>query len=175
MRKTITIIGLFSSSYLAFSQVILGEGKTEPSSSSISLEFGNENKGIVLPWVNNATTMSNAVSGTLVLDVTDRKVKVKLNKGWQEVTPASTVFINTTLQDGIQDKTTTGAVIGGDGNTSTPGVLVLEDANKAMQLPMVASPHLNIVKPAAGMLAYDTVSKLVCIYNGSEWAFWKPE
>ncbi|MDY3548441.1 hypothetical protein PG291_07490 [Riemerella anatipestifer] len=174
MKKIITIIGLFSSS-LAFSQVILGEGKTELSSPSISLEFGNENKGIVLPWVNSATTMNNAVSGTLVLDVTDRKVKVKLNTGWQEVTPASTGFINTTLQDGIQDKTTTGAVIGGDSNTSTPGVLVLEDASKAMQLPMVASPHLNIVKPAPGMLAYDTVSKLVCIYNGSEWAFWKPE
>ncbi len=75
----------------------------------------------------------------------------------------------------IQDKAATGAVIGGDGNSSTPGVLVLEDTNKAMRLPMVASPHLNIIKPAAGMLAYDTVSKLVCIYNGSEWAFWKPE
>ena len=34
--------------------------------------------------------------------------------------------------------------------------MVLADTNKAMVLPKVASPHLNIVNPAPGMMVYDT-------------------
>ncbi|WP_426480116.1 hypothetical protein [Chryseobacterium sp. R2ACT005] len=48
------------------------------------------------------------------------------------------------------------------------------DVNKAMILPKIASPHLNIVNPAAGMMVYDTTKKQLAIYNGTVWSFWKP-
>ncbi|WP_262907374.1 hypothetical protein [Chryseobacterium sp. LC2016-27] len=43
-----------------------------------------------------------------------------------------------------------------------------------MILPKVASPHLNIINPSAGMMVYDTVKKQLAIYNGTVWSFWKP-
>lgn len=172
MKYLFLIIAAAFSSSLS-GQVIIGQGKANVSSPSISLEFGNENRGIVLPWVNSASQVSNVVNGTMILDITDRKVKVKLDSGWKDLSKSSQNFINTTLQDGITDDNNAKVSIGA--LTNTAGILVLEDSNKAMQLPMVASPHLNIVNPEPGMIVFDTVSKLVCVYNGSEWNFWKPE
>ena len=66
-------------------------------------------------------------------------------------------------------------LIGGDPATdTTPGILVLADTNKAMVLPKVASPHLNIVNPSPGMMVYDTTSKQLAVFNGTVWSFWKP-
>jgi len=48
------------------------------------------------------------------------------------------------------------------------------DVNKAMTLPKIASPHLSIVNPAAGMMVYDITKKQLAIYNGTVWSFWKP-
>ena len=57
---------------------------------------------------------------------------------------------------------------------SAPGILVLTDTNKAMILPKVASPHLNIINPSAGMMAYDTVKRQLAVFNGTVWSFYKP-
>ena len=66
-------------------------------------------------------------------------------------------------------------LIGGDPSTdTTPGILVLADTNKAMVLPKVASPHLNIVNPSPGMIVYDTTKKQLAVFNGTVWSFWKP-
>ncbi|MFB9078942.1 hypothetical protein ACFFLS_10415 [Flavobacterium procerum] len=65
-----------------------------------------------------------------------------------------------------------GTVIGAQ-SSDVDGVLVLESSNKALILPKVVSPHLNIIKPMAGTICYDTVKKLLCVYNGTEWTFWK--
>jgi hypothetical protein len=43
-----------------------------------------------------------------------------------------------------------------------------------MVLPKVASPHLNIISPSAGMIVYDTIKKQLAVYNGTVWSFWKP-
>jgi len=65
--------------------------------------------------------------------------------------------------------------IGKNGATdTTPGILVLSDSDKAMILPKVASPHLNIKNPTAGMLAYDTTNRQIAVFNGTNWSFWKP-
>lgn len=173
MKHILSIISLTLLSSAMSGQVIIGEGKAEVSSPSISLEFGKENKGLVLPWVNSANSVTKAVNGTLVLDTSDKKVKIKLNKGWKDLSRASTSPLDTSLQDGLTDYESAKVSIGNP--TNTPGILVLEDNNKAMQLPMVASPHLNIANPTAGMIVYDTTSKLVCIFNGAEWSFWKGE
>lgn len=65
-------------------------------------------------------------------------------------------------------------VIGLNPSDVTPGILVLSDSDKAMILPKVENPHINIINPTAGMLVYDTVSKQLAVFNGTVWTFWKP-
>ena len=162
----------------AFAQVAIG--KASVSSPSVSLEFGTGNKGILLPWVTGVSTVTGAVNGTLVYNTTDKKVYVKYASGWKDlsvdatgttVDPITNVD-GLTLQNSLDDLDTAKVSIGTP--TSTPGILVLEDTNKAMVLPKVASPHLNIVNPAAGMMVYDTTSKQLAVFNGTVWSFWKP-
>lgn len=174
MKHLFSIISTTILSAVAYGQVIIGEeGKTKVSSPSISLEFGTEKKGLVLPWVNSANSVNQVVNGTLVLDTSDKKVKIKLNTGWKDLSRTSASPFDTSLQDSLTDNESAKVSIGHP--TNTTGILVLEDSNKAMQLPMVESPHLNIINPTAGMIAYDTKTKLVCIFNGTEWSFWKGE
>ena len=162
----------------AFAQVAIG--KASVSSPSVSLEFGTGNKGILLPWVTGFSTVTGAVNGTLVYNTTDKKVYVKYASGWKDlsvdatgttVDPITNVD-GLTLQNSLDDLDTAKVSIGTP--TSTPGILVLEDTNKAMVLPKVDSPHLNIVNPAAGMMVYDTTSKQLAVFNGTVWSFWKP-
>ena len=162
----------------AFAQVAIG--KASVSSPSVSLEFGTGNKGILLPWVTGVSTVTGAVNGTLVYNTTDKKVYVKYASGWKDlsvdatgttVDPITNVD-GLTLQNSLDDLDTAKVSIGTP--TSTPGILVLEDTNKAMVLPKVASPHLTIINPAPGMMAYDTTSKQLAVFNGTVWSFWKP-
>lgn len=147
---------------------------------SISLEFGNANKGMVLPWVTNTSSMTTAVNGTMVYSLNDKKVKVKYANEWKDLTvntsgktvdPVSGVdgaIIQTSATENESAKVAIGTV------TSTPGILVLEDTNKAMVLPKVDSPHLNIVNPAPGMMVFDTRTKLLAVFNGTVWSYWRP-
>ena len=162
----------------AFAQVAIG--KASVSSPSVSLEFGTGNKGILLPWVTGFSTVTGAVNGTLVYNTTDKKVYVKYASGWKDlsvdatgttVDPITNVD-GLTLQNSLDDLDTAKVSIGTP--TSTPGILVLEDTNKAMVLPKVASPHLNIVNPSPGMMVYDTTKKQLAVFNGTVWNFWKP-
>ena len=52
------------------------------------------------------------------------------------------------------------------------GVLVLESTNKALMLPRVVSPHLNIKSPYPGLICYDTVKNAIAIFNGESWYYW---
>ncbi len=162
---------------------------------SISLEFydGADNaRGIVLPWVdgtsNSAPFITNApntetvVNGTIVYDANDKKIKVKYASGWKDlsINNGSTIDPLTSvdglvLQNSLNEKATAKAAIGKDGATdTTPGILVLTDSDKAMILPKVASPHLKIINPSAGMMVYDTVKHQLAVFNGTVWTFWKP-
>ncbi|WP_279195774.1 hypothetical protein [Chryseobacterium indoltheticum] len=47
------------STLLIPAQVAVGKGSVQ--NSSISLEFGNENRGMILPWVTNTGAVSGAV------------------------------------------------------------------------------------------------------------------
>ncbi len=162
----------------AFAQVAIG--KASVSSPSVSLEFGTGNKGILLPWVTGVSTVTGAVNGTLVYNTTDKKVYVKYASGWKDLSVDATGTtidpINNvdglTLQNSLDDLDTAKVSIGTP--TSTPGILVLEDTNKAMVLPQVASPHLTIINPAPGMMVYDTVKNQLAVFNGKVWSFWKP-
>ena len=211
MNKIIFTIAIFSSAF-TMAQVAIGKSevsKIQPANTvtnpSISLEFydnADNTKGLVLPWVStvkdqpvayNATTgagyqgmQGTVVDGTIILDLSDKKVKYMRNGSWSSLTGAvplvldgnnvsSFSAIDSSLQDDKKEGTTAKAAIGTNGATdTTAGILVLTDTNKAMVLPKVAEPHLNIKNPAAGMLVYDTTNRQLAVYNGTVWSFWKP-
>lgn len=184
MKKILfTLIGF---PVVLFAQTAIG--KTSVSNNSVSLEFGNGNRGLILPY---ATTpnLDGAVPGTVMFDVSSGIVKFKsdtgvwndLSKNVQNVTYGGTTIADTTgradtsLQSGFADVPSQKAIIGNiGGGNSLPGALVLAETNKAMILPKVASPHLNIINPAPGMLVYDTVTNQLAVFNGTVWSFWRP-
>ena len=155
--------------YLGSSQVAIG--KTVLESASSSIEFGSENRGLVLPWVTNSTNVTGVVNGTMIFDIDDKKIKVYANNAWKDLTIATNGIADTTLQDGLTEQTDAKVSFGTV--TSTPGILVLEDTNRAMILPKVANPYLNIISPTAGMIVYDTNKKMLAVFNGTVWTFWK--
>ena len=172
MKNIFFTITIFISTY-ASAQVAIG--KSSVSNNSVSLEFGNENRGLLLPWVTSTAAVTGAVNGTLVYNTSDKKIYVKYNSGWKDLSIDITGAVDTSLQNALSDKPTAKVMIGGDPTTdTTPGILVLADTNKAMVLPKVASPHLNIVNPSAGMMVYDTTAKQLAVFNGTVWSFWKP-
>ncbi|WP_294284391.1 hypothetical protein [uncultured Chryseobacterium sp.] len=171
----ITALSIFSG--IVSAQVAIG--KTAVSSPSVSLEFGLANRGLILPWVTSAASVAGAVNGTMIYDLSDKKVKIKYASAWRDlsVDPTGTTVDPLTNADGtlIQNAAAENAnakmAIGP--LTSTPGILVLEATDKAMVLPKVASPHLNIINPSPGMMVYDTVNKQLAVFNGKVWSFWK--
>lgn len=69
---------------LLFSQVAIG--KEEISSESVSLEFGTDNRGLILPWVPIATVLANLQEpGTLVLAIQGNISHVGLKKKYRLV------------------------------------------------------------------------------------------
>lgn len=193
MRNIIIALSTVLFSTFSFAQVAIG--KVGVTNSSVSLEFGDyvagQGKGIVLPWVTSAASVTGAEKGTVIYDTNDKIIKYRKADGsWFNLsknematvggTPNydTTGVVNTSLQDTYLGQATverTDAKVGiGTSITSTPGILVLEDSNKAMILPKVSSPHLNIKNPEPGTMVYDTVSKQLAVYNGKVWSFWKP-
>lgn len=150
-----------------------------------SLEFGdNQGKGIVVPYVTTVagtptgyTAVTSLTNGTFILDLSDKKMKVRVNNAWFDLSnkAQTTTAISTNIQDDKIEKTNAKASIGAPKTPAIDGILVLEDDNKAMILPREASPHLSIKNPAAGMIAWDTVKKQLCVFNGTQWSFWKGE
>jgi hypothetical protein len=156
---------------LGLAQVAIN--KPSVSNSSVSLEFGNQNKALLLPWVDNPAAVTGAVPGTIIYDFASKKVKVKSNASgsWQDLSVDDTGTADNTIQASKTDLPNAKVSIGT--KTSTPGLLVLEDNNKAMVLPLVNQPHLNIKNPAAGMMVFDTNKKQLGVFNGTNWTFWK--
>lgn len=157
----------------SFSQVAIG--KSSVTNTSVSLEFETDNKGMVLPWVTAAAGVTGAVDGTIIYDVTDHKVKYRTNGSWFDLSVDANGMANTILQDSKTELTNAKVAIGTNAPAdTTPGILVLTDADKAMILPKSTLPHLNVKNPAAGMIIYDTANKQLAVFNGTVWSFWKP-
>lgn len=172
MKNRVNLLIVVLISACASAQVAIG--KTSMTNTSVSLEFGSDNRGLVLPWVTSSGAVTGAVNGSLVYDTSDKKVKVKYASGWKDLSVDTTGVVDTSLQDTKTEQSTAKVSISSTGTvSSTPGILVLEDNNKAMILPKVASPHLNIINPAAGMMVYDTTKDQLAVFNGTVWSFWK--
>jgi len=168
MNKIIISITLFS---MVVCKAQVSIGKTSVTNSSVSLEFSsNENRGLVLPYIENGKGITQ--DGTLIYDTSDRKVKYLRNGSWFDLSVDDTGIVDLSIQTLKTENAEAKVSVGTP--TSTDGILVLEDRNKSMILPKVASPHLNIVNPASGMIVYDTISHQLAVYNGTVWSFWKP-
>ncbi|AJH14295.1 hypothetical protein [Myroides profundi] len=155
-------------------QVNIGSKDYFLSPSSI-LEFpDNDTRGIVLPKINSALATS-AVEGTLIYDVVDKKIKYSngINQ-WVDLS-INTGEVNIIAQDKLTEVASAKILIGNDPSVAIDGVLVLDSPSKALVLPRVESPHLNIVSPPTGTIVYDTKSNMICVFNGKEWAFWTAE
>ena len=185
MKYLLIILSFICSSFV-YSQVAIG--KNTVSNNSVSLEFGDYNigqgMGIIVPWVQSQSTLTSAERGTIIFDTSDHVVKYKKTNGtWSHLSKNeiididgitafdTTGTVDLSLQTALDEKTTAKVSVGSP--TNTPGILVLEDNNKAMILPKVPSPHLNVINPEPGLMVYDTDSKMLAIFNGKVWSFWK--
>lgn len=151
-------------------------GKNEISSPDVSLEFSDtENRGILLPWVISHSSVLNAVDGTFIYDTSDQSIKHMKNGNWFDLSKHNNGKVDSSLQDNETERIEAKVVIGNNAvSDSTPGILVLSDSDKAMVLPKVENPHENIINPAPGTMVYDTTNKLLAVFNGTVWTFWKP-
>ncbi|SIT00633.1 hypothetical protein [Chryseobacterium gambrini] len=147
----------------------IGIGKSTVTGSGI-LDFPTgTTKGIILPQVQDNSGMTNVSGGTFVFDGATSKVKYYNGTAWVDLTDQAGA--SKTLLAGTEQNRTSGVIIGA-ATSAARGVLVLESSNKALILPKVVDPATNVKSPSAGMMCYDPVAKLVCFYNGSNWAFW---
>ncbi|MBV8325050.1 hypothetical protein [Chryseobacterium sp.] len=167
--KNISIAAAFVVSNSIFAQVAI-EKQTVDGNSTV-LDFNNitgNTKGLILPATSGLPTGA-LVNGTFVFDVTDNKVKVYENDVWKDLSdPGSSaaVVVNNTAETGK------GVIIGASSSTAD-GVLVLEAQDKAMILPKITTPHVNVKNPYPGMICYDTTSKTLAIFDGTVWNYWK--
>ncbi len=166
MKNILKIFVLFICVQNSFCQVGI---YINPITSSAILDFETgKNKGIVLPIVESLST--SIINGTILMDKTDKKVKMRQNDAWVNLTTEgniTNVVFNTSAES-----LNNGVVIGAS-STAATGVLILESTTKALVLPKVASPHLNIKSPVAGMICYDTTSNTMAIFDGLSWHYWK--
>lgn len=176
MKKTLIILAFTFIANLSIAQVAIG--KETVNGNSTILDFNDttgNTKGIILPSVNNTnaalTSPTSDNNGTFVFDKSDSKVKMYQNSSWVNLSDAGN---STQITANSSEESTglQGAIIGAD-NSLAKGVLVLESTNKAMILPQIANPHLNVKCPYPGMMCYDTVSKSLAVFDGSVWNYWK--
>lgn len=151
---------------LVSAQVAIGKEQVD-GSGILDFPAGTTN-GIILPRVLDSETMTTAEPGTMVFDLATSRVKY-FNGAWTDLSDKT--GNNPALIAG-NDITTNGVIIGAPSSTAS-GVLVLESADKALILPKVTDPVTNVKSPTAGMICYDPTTKMICVYNGTEWFFWQ--
>ena len=186
IMKKLTLILVLSIPAACFSQVVIGQKESEEvTNASVSLEFGDHKygaagRGLILPWVNSAQSLGDAVPGTVIFDSADKLPKYRKGSSWFPLskTEIATVDgaakntegkVNRDLQNQAEQPSAKVSI----GNaTDAKGILVLEDDNKAMILPKVPMAHNNIVNPEPGTMVYDPVYKHLAVFNGTVWSFW---
>jgi hypothetical protein len=168
MKKFIILllfVTCFSSSHIN-AQIGINTTSIDPNA---ILDFPTgTNKGMILPII--STLPINAVDGTILMDKNDSKIKMKQNGKWvdlSDVGNVSGVIFNTSNENPIAN------LVVGASNSTASGVLVLESTNKALILPKIIAPHLNVKSPTPGMICYDTASNSIAIFDGINWSFWK--
>src|SRR5690606_4807104 len=168
IKKIIVVAILLIGCYIQAQIVITNEANPKPTNNSVLLEFGNnEAKGIVLPTVDEAP---NAVSGTFVVNSTEKAVQFFDGNDWVNLTEEGEVVANNYINAG--ENLGQGVVLGAE-TTTKPGVLVLESTTQALVLPKVSKPQENMASSIAATIDYDGESDTLAIYDGKNWSYWK--
>lgn len=175
MKKIVYTAALVIMANFANAQVAIGKEIVVGNSTILDFNSINNTNGIILPAVDNvsnalaATTTNN--NGTFLFDKSDSKVKMYEAGSWIDMTGvgSSTKLVVNTSND---SSTQQGVIMGAD-TSNAKGVLVLESATKAMILPKIANPHLNVKSPYPGMMCYDTTSRTIAVFDGALWNYWK--
>lgn len=170
MKNMISAIAILTALFTN-AQVAIGKEKVEGNSTILDFRTTDNWYGIILPAVDQApASLSESNNGTFLFDKTDQKVKMYENNQWVMLSHAkgnsTPIVTNATSEAGK------GAIIGAS-STNAKGVLVLEAADKAMILPRIFRPDINVRSPYPGMICYDTFSKMIAVFDGSVWNFWK--
>lgn len=177
MKKIYFLIGLISNLVLT-AQITIG--KDSLSSETVLLEFGNENKGLILPWVisindvdadSNAVNSNGATSGTFVFDSSDNRIKLKKNSTWMDLSGTDGTSDRSQIIN--RPESLENGVVIGSLSTSARGILIIESNDQAMVLPKVDSFE-DIVDPSPGMVVFVKSTKMLAVFNGEVWSFWKP-
>ena len=178
MKKISITTAAILMSFMSHAQLAIGT--SDVSSASVSLEFGAENRGLLLPWVDSEADVTDVENGTLVYDASDHKVKVKYASGWKDLSIVEGTTINPIsnidgmdIQSALVENADAKVSIGEP--TSVNGIFVLEDTDKAMVLPKVSAPHTNIINPTPGLIVYDPTTQELAVFNGTDWAYWKAQ
>ena len=188
-KKYITSAFVFLAMISANAQVSIG-GKQTVEGTATLLDFNsplttdtnattnNNTYGIILPAVDNlskalptATTDRFNNNGTFLYDKSDGIVKMYEKDTWVSITGTGDI---TKLVPNTSAETTDqhGAIIGAS-TSPAKGVLVLESPDKALVLPRIENPHTSVKSPYAGMMCYDTVSKSLAVFDGTNWNYLK--
>lgn len=181
MKKLYLVVFGFVSINFASAQIVIG--KETVSSSAVLLEFGDENRGIVLPQVSDANSVDDASdlirgstgganAGTLIFDSSDNRIKLKTNHGWTDLSGRNGKSDSNELI-GLVENQNAKIIIGGE-TSAADGILVLESNSKVMVLPKV-NDYKDIIDPSPGMMVYLRNIKSLAVFNGEVWSFWKPE
>ena len=167
MKKILITIGfIFSFCTIISAQTAIGK-RTVDGSAVLDFASGTT-QGIILPAVE--TLPATPANGTFLFDKNDSKVKLHQDGIWVELSGTGS---NTGIvpYSGTADNGRKTVI--GSRTTTADGVLVLEAPDKALVLPKVASPHLNVKSPYPGMMCYDTTKKALAVFDGSVWNYWK--
>ncbi len=181
MKKLMRVLLMLFAFHQLVAQVAIG--KTGTTNNSVLLEFGSDAKGIIVPQVNSST---GAAGGTFVFNSADRSMEVWEGRnnsnsgGWTNLTadnistPPVLGLVHSYINSGADVIASSGSgVIIGAASTTKKGALVLESSTKAMVLPLVSNPHINLKGAIAGTMVYDTVSGMLAVYDGISWSYWK--
>ncbi|MEG0188568.1 hypothetical protein [Algoriella sp.] len=175
MKNICTIVvGLFST--ILFGQLTLGKASITSESIIFDFEDTADNiKGIILPSVDNLPSSTNIENnGMFLFDETEQIVKVLENGIWKNLSDkgSSKNLYTTDRVKNTSPEVGEGIIIG-DTSTKANAILALESLNKAMRLPQIANPHLNVKSPYPGMMCFDTVSNTLAVFDGENWNYWK--
>ena len=170
------ILSFFALALMFCAKCQIAIGKPTVTNSSVSLEFAEtENRGMILPYITDKSGIT--ALGTFIYDATDHKVKyLKDTNTWFDLSVDATGVADLSIQGSDKTEPSGSKVaLGVNGLAdSSSAILVLTDTDKAMVLPKVSSPHLNIINPSPGMMVYDKTKRQLAVYNGTVWSFWKP-
>lgn len=154
-------------------------GKTSINGNNTILDFNDSSSntnGIILPAIADKSTAlaSTAANnhGTFIFDKSDNRIKMYENGNWVSLSDDTGDGTEITNHPNSSPEKGKGVIIGAQ-SSSAKGVLVLESNNKALILPRISKPEINVKSPYPGMMCYDTDSMSLAVYDGARWNYWK--